>query len=78
MIGQVGRSETSSCGQSASISAGPMTLELTPSSLFTSARSCIVTSARSECASVRCPRCENMRLKPSFCESFSYNLTLCP
>ena len=40
-------------------------LESIPRSLFTSARSCIVIIARSECASVRCPCCENIRLKSS-------------
>ena len=55
---------------------GPMTLDLIPSSLFTSARSCIVTSARSECASVRWPCCENIRLKSSSAERRSYRRTL--
>ena len=36
-----------------------------PSSWFTSARSAIVIMARSECARVKCPCCENRRLKSS-------------
>jgi len=45
------------------ISSGPITDESIPSSLFTSARHAIVRNDASECAKVRCPRCENMMLK---------------
>src|SRR5438445_557926 len=54
MIGQVGRSETSSCGQSALISSGPATLEFTTKTSFTraprrlrGARGCVREACRS-------------------------------
>ena len=78
MIGYAGRFERSSSGQSSAMRGGRITLESIPSSLFTSARSCMTIIERSECASVRCPCCENMRLKPSSVESRSYSRTLSP
>ncbi|HEY5985198.1 MAG TPA: hypothetical protein VIV12_02265 [Streptosporangiaceae bacterium] len=44
------------------ISAGPITSESTPATLFTSARHRIVRSDASLCAGVKCPRCENITL----------------
>ena len=52
-------------GTSLLISAGPMTSDSTPTSLFTSARHRIVRSEESLWASVRCPRWENITLKLS-------------
>ena len=63
---------------SSAIRGGAITLELIPSSLLTSARSCIVIIARSECASVRWPCWENMTLKSRSFDSRSYSRTLAP
>ncbi len=49
-------------GTSDLMSSGPMTSESMPSSLLTSARQRIVRREPSLCASVRCPRWENMTL----------------
>ena len=54
---------TSRNGASRLTSAGPITSESTPWTLFTSARQRIVRSDASLCASVRWPRCENITLK---------------
>ena len=66
----------SSCGHSSLISSGYTTRESTPTSRFTSARSIIVFTERSEWASVRCPCWENSMLKLSSCDSDSYSFTL--
>ena len=60
--GYLASSLTSRNGASFLISAGPITSDSTPWTLFTSARQRIVRSELSLCASVRWPRCENITL----------------
>ena len=62
MIGYRAAGLTSRKGASRLISAGPITSESTPSTLFTSARQRIVRSDASLWASVRWPRWENITL----------------
>ena len=61
-IGYLAAGLTSRNGASRLTSAGPITSESTPSTLFTSARHRMVRNDASLCASVRCPRWENITL----------------
>ena len=68
------RRRRSAAGTAASTSAASTSCESIPFRRLTSARLAITNIARSECASVRWPHCENSRLKSSSADSRSYML----